>query len=195
MAVRVGTSRQDWPEAMHQLRAFLRSRPQAGKLLAVDPGRRYVGLAISSPEIGALPYGLLERLKGTPGTAFRWRLRRAPPFSSAARQFPTHIAALVSVLEQEQVTGIVYGMPYHADGSSSPESRQAEAEARRLQAAAQKLHVPTLLWDESWTTREALGSGRPPRARDAVWSHAAAAGIILQEVLEAMRAHDLSRNP
>jgi RNase H-fold protein (predicted Holliday junction resolvase) len=167
-----------------------------------------MGLALyTSPLLGVQPHGLLEHV----GLG-QWQLQRVSKATKGKVRFACQHEALAAVLAEHSVAGVVYGMPYHKDGSYSVECRHAETAAQALQAAT-RLHrptaspfrhtphascrtrgctwlmcrvlllssrVPVLLWDESWTTREALGRSGPPKATDAVWSHAAAACIILQ---------------
>ena len=64
----------------------------------------------------------------------------------------------------------------------------AERQAAGLQAAWSR-RVPVLLWDESWSTRRAVGPKR--RTGAAVRTHAAAASIVLHEVLEALAPLEL----
>ena len=54
-----------------------------------------------------------------------------------------------------------------------------------------------LFWDESFSTRRAVGSRRPKDmgSRAARGSHAAAACIILEEVLEELFAQEALSNP
>ena len=184
----------DTPEKMQSLSAFAKAcaaRP-GGALLAVDPGATYVGLAIcTAPQLfGASPYGLLERVSNE-----RWRLRLEKAYVGrrGGSQFPSQSAALAQVLTEQRVTGVVYGMPYHANGTVSRECHLAEREAEMLRGTTDP-PVPVLLWDESFSTIMALEGrakrGRKPRAGDAVWVHSASACIILQEVLQALRAQE-----
>lgn len=92
------------------------------------------------------------------------------------------------------MSGVVYGMPYHADGSVSRECHLAMREVRSLRASA-AVDTPVLLWDESFSTREALGSGRRAKHSEAIRTHAAAACIILQEVLQALCSEGLLERP
>ncbi|KAL1511776.1 hypothetical protein AB1Y20_005062 [Prymnesium parvum] len=178
---------------MKALHVFARDLRPGGALLAIDPGSRFVGLAVcTTPQLfGAAPFGLLQRLADE-----RWRLERTGVFRKreAPSSFPSRTEALLHVIRELEVSGVVYGMPYHADGSLSRECRYAEGEAQMLRAAAGGA-LPVLMWDESYTTREALGHGRAPSAKDTLWSHSAAACIILQEVVQTLRARQLLQGP
>lgn len=156
-----------------------------GALLAVDPGATYVGLAVckSPHRFGATPFGLIQRVSNS-----KWRLREAPSSRGHGSHlhFPSSTAALVHIIKEHNISGVIYGMPFHADGSFSRECHRVESEALALQAAISS-PMPVLLWDESFTTREAIGHGGASRMRDHVWAHSAAACIILQEVLNILR--------
>lgn len=173
------------------------------RLLAVDPGARYVGLAVRTCRLlGARPFGYLER-QGDAGkhrrgnapaaamgdAAAAWTLRRADSgrhgSTEAVRRHSSLADALAAVLTEQRIAAVVYGMPYHADGSRSRESGLVERQVASLQSEwAQPW--PILLWDESFSTQIAVG---PRRAggRKVLGSDAVAACVILQEVLQALR--------
>jgi hypothetical protein len=70
-------------------------------------------------------------------TPERWKLRKTLGSSrEVVNHFPSQHEAILSVLADQRVTGVVYGMPYHRDGSFTPGCRQAESDAQMLQAAA-----------------------------------------------------------
>jgi putative Holliday junction resolvase len=101
-------------------------------VLALDPGARRIGVAISDPT-GTLaqPLETIER----PG-----------PRSTA------HLDRVAALVREHGVERIVIGLPLHMDGSAGAE---AEA-ARRLGAEiAERTGVPVDYQDERWTTREA----------------------------------------
>ena len=211
------------------------------RLLAIDYGARYTGLAVRTCRMaGAEPYALLERTqhqhqqpqkqpqqRGAAALGEEWRLhfdarrrgRQSPkaassssssgsdgePMAAAARLrggFPTQAAALAAVIEAERIAACVVGMPFHADGSRSRECAIVERHAEHLLTAISERgtfafppHV--LFWDESFSTRRAVGSRRPKDmgSRAARGSHAAAACIILEEVLEELFAQEALSNP
>lgn len=116
-----------------RLLAFAQQARTAGSvtLLAVDPGRKYVGLAFfTSPLLGVQPFGLLER-----ATLENWRLKRLR-LTNGRVSFVSQHDGLASVISELSVTGVVYGMPYHQDGSLSRECREAESNARILQESS-----------------------------------------------------------
>jgi RNase H-fold protein (predicted Holliday junction resolvase) len=171
------------------------------RLLAVDPGSRYLGLAVRTCQLaGARRYGLLERTPlrqggGAPAPStggWAWTLRRTE--AAAPRQvFDSQAAALAEVLREQRISGVVFGMPYLQDGSRSRESESVRRQVRRLQSEWQA-EVPVLLWDESWSTRIATGPQRRRGKLDSQWTHASAACLILQEVLGALQRWEGATN-
>ena len=133
------------------------------RILAVDPGEKKIGLAISDPVgIAARPLATLEH-----------ESRGA----DAAR--------IVALAAEHDVELILIGQALDALGEAGPAARHAE----RLAAAIRELttlHVA--LYDESLSTQEAhdamLASGRRRRARQQQ-IHAASAAAILQSYLDA----------
>ena len=177
------------------LRAFAKRR-----LLAVDPGSRYLGLAVRTCQLaGARRFGLLERTlpQGkidpcipSPESGWTWTLQRLE--ANAQRQvFSSQAAALEAVLREQQISGVIFGMPYLQDGSPSRESEEVRRQVRRLQSEWQ-VDVPVLLWDESYSTKMATGPRQRKGKRDAQWTHASAACLILQEVVHALRRWELA---
>jgi len=136
------------------------------RILALDVGEKRIGIAVSDPT-GTLasPVGFLER--------------------TSLEEEATAIAELVRRLEVEK---IVIGNPLSLKGTRGPQAQEVE---RYAEALAARLEVPIVLWDERFSTvraerltREAGHKGRKRRAR----IDAAAAAIILQDYLEAMRS-------
>jgi putative holliday junction resolvase len=101
-----------------------------GRILALDLGKRRIGLAVSD-ELGITAQGL-ESLQRT-------NLRQ-------------DLAALAKLVSDRNVTLIVIGNPLHMSGREGRGSEQAREFGARLQAAT---GVPMHLWDERLTTVEA----------------------------------------
>jgi putative Holliday junction resolvase len=142
-----------------------------GRVLAVDYGRRRLGLAISD-ESGLLarPLGTLEATN----RAGRLRLVR-------------------QAVRQHRPARIVVGLPLRLDGTRGEMAEEAARFARRIE---KETGVPVELADErlsSWQA-EALAAGRP-RARGAPRSARAAGGpmdhlaaaVFLQDYLDRRR--------
>jgi len=132
------------------------------RILAIDPGTRRIGLAVSDPT-GTLaqPLSAVERKGG--------------------QDWAEAIAALAGKLEAAE---IVVGLPRHMDGSEG----DAAADARRMaETLGTRTNLPVRLWDERLTTVAAERMFRETgvntrRARRHIDS--AAAVLILQGYLD-----------
>ena len=137
------------------------------RILAIDFGERRIGVAISDAS-GTLPTPLvtLER-----------------------RDDRSAVGALLEIIRDEGVEGLVVGEPRRLDGSRGDAARRAAGFAERLAAAAD---LPCELVDEALTSVEArerlraagVDVRRHPERVDAV-----AAQIILEEALARRRGH------
>ncbi|HEU0121033.1 MAG TPA: Holliday junction resolvase RuvX [Bryobacteraceae bacterium] len=100
------------------------------RILAVDYGRKRIGLAISDP-LGVMAHGM-ETLQ-------RRSLRK-------------DLTQLCALIREQQVRLLVVGNPLHLDGSPSEMSQEAESFASRL---SEQCGVPYRMWDERLTSQEA----------------------------------------
>ena len=128
------------------------------RVLAIDPGTRRVGLAISDPS-RRVALGL-------------------PTFEVGhGRNFVDHLRELLRAYEVQQV---VVGLPLTLAGRVGSAAQRAEALARRLR---RELGIPVALCDERLTTaqgkRVLRGTGAPRTARDRL-----AATLLLQGYLD-----------
>jgi putative Holliday junction resolvase len=138
----------------------------SGRVLAVDPGEKRIGLAVSDPT--ATISNPLRVLTHT---------SRAVDAARIAQE----AADLEAVL-------IIVGQPLDEEGQ--PDTPQARHAARLAQAIQEQTSVPVRLWDESGSTkaaqaaRRAMGVNRRKRA-----GHLddLAAAVILQSYLDAQR--------
>lgn len=132
-------------------------------LLAVDPGERRIGLAISDPS----------------GTIGR-------PLTVLAHVSRLVDAAAIANLAQENgVKLIIIGQALNSDGEAGPAARKATrlAETLRTQTA-----IPVVLWDEGGTTvtaRETLIEMGVSRSRRRGHQDALAAALILKSYIDA----------
>lgn len=135
-----------------------------GRVLALDPGTRRVGVAVSDPlGITAQPHGVLD---------------------AAEPDLLGRIARLAADLEVER---IVVGLPISLNGTEGP----AAAAARRFAGeVAEATGLPIDFADERFTTvsaeRVLQQAGLPGRRRRAVRDRLAAA-ILLQAYLDGVR--------
>ncbi len=132
--------------------------------MALDVGDKRIGVAVSD-ELGIL---------ATPLTVVRhtnWR---------------EDIARVLEIARQEDVVGIVVGVPYYLDGTESEQTRKVKRFIERLR---ERTDLPIYEWNEALSTEEAEArlrqAGRKRRPGEAVDAQAAA--VILQEFLEARR--------
>ena len=137
----------------------------AGRVLAVDPGVKRVGLALSDPA------GILA----------------SPLRTLAAEPLDNLPERLAGVADEVDAVEIVVGLPRRLDGSEGPEA----AAARRLAGSLRKLgRRPVCLLDERMSSAQAekqlIASGlRRDRRKEVV--DQLAATLILQSYLERRR--------
>lgn len=134
-----------------------------GRILALDLGKRRIGLAVSDP-LGITARGLptLERVN----------LR-------------TDLGRLSTVIDDEQVTRIVVGNPKNMSGQEGRQSEWARDFAGRL---ADWTGLPVDLWDERWTSVEAnrvLEESGMSRAKRRAQVDKLAAVLLLENYLDA----------
>jgi putative Holliday junction resolvase len=154
--------------------------PPVGRILALDPGEKRVGVALSD-ELGIL---------ATPLCILRLRAR-------------DRAEAVAGIARQHEVVEIVVGFPRTLRGEIGPQARRVERFVEELRAA---VDAPVRLWDEQYSTAEAKARlaetrgtivGRRPsggRRGRAVQVHvdAVAAAVILQEYLDWRRSESSS---
>jgi putative Holliday junction resolvase len=133
------------------------------RILAVDPGERYLGLALSDPS-------------GTVARPLATLLHRSRAADAE------HIAATA---ETEAAELILIGYALNSEGEPGPQARHAERLAAAVQARTSR---PVRLHDESFSSAAAeaamRAAGRRRKARrDDI--HAVAAAAILQSYLDA----------
>lgn len=135
----------------------------SGRVLAVDPGEKRLGIALSDPT-GTLARPLLV-------------LRHVSRAVDAAQ-----IAALAVEHGAER---IIIGAALDDEGLPTPQSRHAE---RLAEAVRQQTSLPVELWDESGSTQAAretrIRMGVSRRKRSGHLDEVAAA-VILQSYLDA----------
>jgi putative Holliday junction resolvase len=136
--------------------------PTAGRILAIDPGTKRVGVAITDETRAiATPLKAIDRTS--------WK------------KLLSEIKAVIATYD---AAAIVVGLPLNSDGSESFMSKEARDIARKLTLS---LGIPVYLQDERVTSYEARGrlweQGVPPdQTKKFVDSEAAA--IILTDFLD-----------
>ncbi len=139
------------------------SATSTGRILAIDPGKARLGLAISDP----------ERRIVSPLTTWQCRDRAQDG------------GFLQTVIANEQVSLIVIGLPVHLSGTEGAQARFAREFGVWL---AKLTGVPCVFYDERFTTREAESrlweAGLTHKQRKARRDRVAAQ-ILLQAYLDA----------
>lgn len=155
---------------------FVSSPEATGVTLAIDYGKKRLGLALSDENgVAATPYATWTRIN-----------RRRD------------LARLRDLVRQQAVRRIVVGLPLHLDGTPSEISEEAKSFATRV---AKTLGIPVEMMDErlsSWEAKQTLSakeshprarrnsSGRTERGRKLPLDDLAAA-IILRDYLDRER--------
>ena len=144
--------------------------PDGLRLLGLDLGEKTIGLALS------------DRL-----------LTVATPMQTLKRgKFGADAARLDIIIREQQVGGLVVGLPLNLDGSDGPSAQSARAFARNW---AGRSEVPLIFWDERLSTmavtRTLLDADASRKRRGEVVDKMAAA-YILQGALDRLRHMKLS---
>jgi len=148
---------------MTDLRAGLAS---GQRLLGIDPGSKTIGLALS--DVGlmlASPYGSLKRGK-----------------------LKANAAEIAAIARQQDVGGLVVGLPLSMDGSAGPAAQAARDWALALSDVT---GLPVALWDERLSSaavnRFLIQEADLTRKRRAAAVDRAAAAWMLQAALDGSR--------
>jgi putative Holliday junction resolvase len=99
-------------------------------------------------------------------------------------KFTVDAAALLTLLTERGVAGIILGLPLNMDGSSGPRVQATQAFARNLMKLTD---LPITFWDERLSTvaaERALLEADATRKRRAAVIDQVAAGYILQGALD-----------
>lgn len=134
------------------------------RILAVDPGEKRIGLAISDPS------GTIAQ----PLTTLRHVSRSADA------------AAIASLARQHEVACIVVGQALDEENRPTVQGRRASRLAAALRA---QLAIPVILWDEYGSTlaaRAALLQEKLSKRRQRAVLDEAAATYILQSYLDSL---------
>lgn len=139
--------------------------PEGGRLLGLDVGTKTIGTALCDA-----------------GWSFA-----SPALLVRRSKFTKDKAALADLAAQQQVKGLVIGLPLNLDGTDSPRTQSTRAFARNMD----DLGFPILLWDERWSTvavERTLIEQDFSRARRAEMIDNMAAAHILQGAIDALAA-------
>ena len=135
---------------------------EKGKVLALDIGERRIGVAVSDPLwVAARPLVVIQRASKV-----------------------QDVDAIAKLVQEQAARLIVCGYPISLNGTEGPQGRRIR---RYVEVLADQLDTPIILWDESYSTRQAeaiMGKRVTPRKRKQ-WVDAIAAAVILQSYLDA----------
>lgn len=141
---------------------FVAALPPSGALAGLDLGTKTIGVAIS------------DILRGV----------ATPVLTIRREKFTKDAEALLKLLAERRVAGIVIGLPRNMDGSEGPRAQSTRAFVRNL---ANLSPLPVLFWDERLSTvaaeRALLEADTSRKRRSEVIDHVAA-GFILQGALD-----------
>ena len=133
------------------------------RILAIDPGEKRIGIAISDPS-GTI---------AAPLTVLRHVSR------------PIDAASIADLAKQNQVGLIIIGVSLDDEGLPTSQSRRSD---RLVEAINQQCNIPISTWDESFSTQDArqakIEMGMNRRKRSGHLDELAAT-VILQSYLDA----------
>jgi putative Holliday junction resolvase len=137
-----------------------------GVLAGLDLGDKTIGVAVSDRRLSfAHPRPVIVR-----------------------RKFSLDAAALLALLEKEEVRAVVIGMPINMDGSEGPRAQATRAFVRNMERLSP---LPFAYWDERLSTvaaERSLIEMDISRAKRKTKIDSAAAAFILQGVLDRLYA-------
>jgi putative Holliday junction resolvase len=136
--------------------------PKSGRIVAIDPGTKRVGVAVSDPSrVVTSPLPAVER-----------------------KSWKKLLSEIKAVIAEYDAVAVVVGLPLNTDGSESPMSAEARQIAAKLELS---LDIPVFLQDERVTTFEARHrlwqrGISPEKTKRSVDSEAAA--VILADFID-----------
>ncbi|WP_026091324.1 Holliday junction resolvase RuvX [Blastomonas sp. AAP53] len=146
-----------------QAAEFREALPAGGRLIGLDVGSKTIGTAFCDAG---------------------WS------FATAAKtikrtKFGKDKEQIEQLVRDQQITGLVIGLPLNMDGSDSPQTQSVRAFARNIAV----LGLPIFMQDERWSTQaveRAMIDADISRAKRAERVDSAAAAFILQGAIDAM---------
>ncbi|QRZ13403.1 Holliday junction resolvase RuvX [Paracoccus methylovorus] len=147
------------------IESFVAALPRAGAVAGLDLGTKTIGVAVSD--------GL--RSVASPLTVIR------------RTKFTADAQALLKIVQDRALVGLVLGLPRNMDGSEGPRAQSTRAFARNLERLTP---LPITFWDERLSTvaaERALLEADTSRKRRAEVIDQVAAGYILQGALDRLR--------
>ncbi len=136
--------------------------PPSGRLMGLDLGTKTIGVAISD--------GL--------------RLTATPLETIKRKKFTIDADRICEIISENQIAGIILGLPLNMDGSEGPRAQSTRAFARNLKT---RTDLPIAFWDERLSTSavtRTLIQADVSRAKRTQVVDKLAASFILQGVLD-----------
>ena len=171
-----------------------------GRVLAIDPGERWIGLALSDD----------ERRSGLPLTTIDRKSLRRPDPKQHPKQHPKEHEALAIAAAIRDALGpdlpniVIVGLPLRPDGSADAQADAFRALGERIATAlglpaalqserrSNPAEVPRIDPRSSKRSRQAGAANPAKKRREREKRHALAAATILQRWLDAQIAPGLS---
>lgn len=140
--------------------------PSGQRLLGLDLGSKTIGVAIS--DSGLVVASPLETIR--------------------RKKFTADAEALIALISERGVGGLVLGLPKNMDGSEGPRAQSTRQFAANL---LEKIDLPIALWDERLSTAEVervlIDEADMTRKRRGDVIDKMAASVILQNYLDFLR--------
>ncbi|NOZ65292.1 MAG: Holliday junction resolvase RuvX [Alphaproteobacteria bacterium] len=137
----------------------------------VRTGQRLLGLDLGSKTIGVALSDVMRHI--------------ATPMETIKRtKFTLDAVRLITIIEEQNVGGIILGFPLNMDGSEGPRCQSTRQFARNI---LEKIDLPIALWDERLSTvavTRTLIEADASRKRRKQVVDKMAAGYILQGALD-----------
>ncbi|WP_438273477.1 Holliday junction resolvase RuvX [Thioclava arctica] len=145
--------------------AFAAQLPRTGGVAGLDLGTKTIGVAVSD--------GL--------------RSVASPLLTIRRRKFGLDAQALLAIVAERDLRGLILGLPMNMDGSEGPRCQSTRAFARNLENLTD---LPISFWDERLSTvaaERAMLEADLSRAKRAEAIDHVAAAFILQGALDRLR--------
>ena len=142
--------------------AFATTLPPRRALMGLDLGTKTIGVAVSDVLLGIA----------------------TPVLTVKRKKFGVDAEALLAMISERNIGGVVLGLPRNMDGSEGPRAQSTRAFARNFERLCP---LPITYWDERLSTvaaERALLEADTSRARRAEVIDHVAAGYILQGALD-----------
>ncbi len=140
----------------------------------LETGQRLLGLDLGSKTIGLALSDVMRRI--------------ATPMEIIKRtKFTRDAERLIDIIRQQNVGGLVLGMPLNMDGSEGPRCQSTRQFAKNM---TEKIEIPIALWDERLSTvavTRTLIEADASRKRRKDLVDKLAAAYILQGALDKMQ--------